>query len=94
MDLLGGWVEIFGGWMSIPSPWICTPDDFGLEASPCNVISELSPSLCKTSSEAGALLSEVRIENDSDQKNFKSTFFKFFLETTFDIDHVSCYPDI
>ena len=34
-------------------------------------------------SEAGALPSEVRIENDSDRKFSKSIFFKHFLETTF-----------
>ena len=34
--------------------------------------------LCNTSSEAGALPSEVRIENDSDQKFPKSIFFQSF----------------
>ena len=46
--------------------------------------------LCNTSSEAGALTSEVRIENDSDRKFSKSIFKKVFLETTF--LHVSWYP--
>ena len=35
---------------------------------PCNAISEGRLPLCNTSSEAGALPSEVRIENDSDRK--------------------------
>ena len=34
--------------------------------------------LCNTSSEAGALPSEVRIENDSDRKFSKSIFFQSF----------------
>ena len=46
--------------------------------------------LCNTSSEAGALPSEVRIENDSDRKFSKSIFFKVLLETTF--LHVLWYP--
>ena len=40
---------------------------------PCNAISEGRLPLCSTSSEAGALPSEVRIENDSD-RNFFQTF--------------------
>ena len=46
-------------------------------------ISEGRFHLCNTSSEAGALPSEVRIENDSDRKFSYSIFFKVFLETTF-----------
>ena len=45
---------------------------------PCNAISEGRLPLCSTSSEAGALPSEVRIENDSDRKIFKSIFFQKF----------------
>ena len=45
---------------------------------PCNAISEGRLPLCSTSSEAGALLSEVRIENDSDRKFSKSIFFQKF----------------
>ena len=41
---------------------------FGLDVPPCNAISEGRLPLCNTSSEAGALPSEVRIENDSDRK--------------------------
>ena len=61
----------------------------------CYAISEGRPRLCNMSSEAGALPSELRIENDSDRKFSKSTFFKVFLETTFHATpiHVSCYPD-
>ena len=51
--------------------------------SPAVAISEGRLPLCNTSSEAGALPSEVRIENDSDRKFSKSIFFKVFLETTF-----------
>ena len=54
---------------------------------PENAISEGRPPLCKSSSEAGALPSEVRIENDLDRKFSKS---KVFLKTTF--LHDSCYP--
>ena len=36
-------------------------------------------------------IQEVRIENDSDQKFSKTTFFKVFLKTTF--FHDSCHPD-
>ena len=45
---------------------------------PCNAISEGRLPLCSTSSEAGALPSEVRIENDSDRKFSKSIFFQSF----------------
>ena len=55
-----------------------------------NAISEDRLPLGNTSSEARALLSEVRIENDSDRKFSKSIFFKVFLETTF--LHVLWYP--
>ena len=54
-----------------------------LSKSPAVAISEGRLPLCNTSSEAGALPSEVRIENDSDRKFSKSIFFKVFLETTF-----------
>ena len=57
---------------------------------PCNAISEGRLPLCNTSLEAGALPSEVRIENDSNRKFSKSIFFKVFLETTF--LHVLWYP--
>ena len=57
--------------------------------TPCNAISEGRPPLSNTSSEAGALPLEVRIENDWDQIFFKSKFVHSFLETTF--LHVSCY---
>ena len=63
---------------------------FRLEASPCNTISEGRPPLSNTSSEAGVLPIEVRIENDSDRKLSKSKLFYRFLETTF--LQVSCYP--
>ena len=66
--------------------------NFGLEAPPCIAISEGWPPLSNKSSEAGALPLKVRIENDSDRKNFKSKIFKVFLETTF--LHVSCEPKI
>ena len=45
---------------------------------PCNAISEGRLPLCSTCSEAGALPSEVRIENDSDRKFSKSIFFQKF----------------
>ena len=45
---------------------------------PCNAISEGRLPLCSTSSDAGALPSEVRIENDSDRKFSKSFFFQKF----------------
>ena len=63
----------------------------------CNAILEGRPPLCNTCN------FNVRIENDSGRKfsktkisnvflkQFKSKFFKYFLETTF--VHVSCYPD-
>ena len=57
---------------------------------PCNAIWEGRPPLSNTSSEAGALPLERRIENDSDQKIRSHKIFKDFLETTF--LHVSCYP--
>ena len=44
----------------------------------CNAISEGRLSLCSSSSEARALPSEVRIEDDSDRKFFKPKFFKKF----------------
>ena len=54
----------------------------------CYAISEGRPRLCNMSSEAGALPSELRIENDSDRKFSKSTFFKVFLET---MNFCSCF---
>ena len=62
--------------------------NFELEVSPCNAISEGRPPLSNTSSEH----LEVRIENHSDWIFSKSTFFHSFFETTF--LHVSCYPVI
>ena len=56
---------------------------------PWNAISEGRPPIFNTSSEAGALPSELHIENDSDRKFLSPTFY--FLETTFLYD--SCYPD-
>ena len=38
---------------------------------PCNAISEGRPPLCSANSEAGALPSEVRIEDESDSKSSK-----------------------
>ena len=51
---------------------------FGLDVPPCNAIAEGRLPLCSTSLEAGALPSEVRIENDSDRKFSKSIFFQKF----------------
>ena len=45
--------------------------------SSCSDLGRQLP-LCNTSSEAGALPSEVRIENDSDRKFSKSIFFQSF----------------
>ena len=45
---------------------------------------------CNTSSEAGVLPLEVRIENDSDRKLPKSKIFHSCLRFTF--LHVACYP--
>ena len=45
---------------------------------PCNAISEGRLPICCTSSDAGALPSEVCIENDSDRKFSKSIFFQKF----------------
>ena len=55
---------------------------------PCNAISEGRPTFSNTSSEAGALPLEVRIENDLDRKFSKSKFFHIILENTF--LHVHC----
>ena len=54
-------------------------------------LSEGRPPLCNSSSEAGALPTELRIENDSDRKFRSPKFLRYFLETTF--LYVSCYPD-
>ena len=54
-------------------------------------MSEGRPPLCNSSSEAGPLPTEVRIENDSDRKFLSSKFKKYFLETTF--LYVPFYPD-
>ena len=50
--------------------------------------------ISNTSSEAGALPLELRIENDSDQIFSKSKFVHCFLETTFLHVSNSCYPVI
>ena len=57
---------------------------------PCNAISEGRPPLSNTSSEAGALPLEIRIENDSDRIFSMSKFVQTFLETNF--LHLSCHP--
>ena len=57
---------------------------------PCNAIAEGRPDpFSNTSSDAGALPLEIRIENDWDRKFSKSQFFHSFLETTF--LHFACY---
>ena len=80
---------IYGFSKSAPTPRYTILDS---RLTPCNAISEGRPPLSNTSSEAGALPLEVRIENDWDQIFFKSKFVHSFLETTF--LHVSCYPVI
>ena len=80
---------IYGFSKSAPTPRYTILDT---RLPPCNAISEGRPLLSNTSSEAGALPLEVRIENDWDQIFFKSKFVHSFLETTF--LHVSCYPVI
>ena len=80
---------IYGFSKSAPTPRYTILDS---RLTPCNAISEGRPPLSNTSSEAGALNLEVRIENDWDQIFFKSIFVHCFLETTF--LHVSCYPVI
>ena len=80
---------IYGFSKSAPTPRYTILDS---RLTPCNAISEGRPPLRNTSSEAGALPLEVRIENDWDQIFFKSKFVHSFLETTF--LHVSCYPVI
>ena len=66
--------------------------NFGLEASPLLCDLGRQAFLSNTSSEAGALPLEGRIENDSVRIFYKSKFVHCFLETTF--LHVSCYPVI
>ena len=80
---------IFGFSKSAPTPRYTILDS---RLPPCNAISEGRPFLSNTSSEAGALPLEVRIENDSDRIFSKSKFVHCFLETIF--LHVSCYPVI
>ena len=71
---------IYGFSKSAPTPRHTILDS---RLPPCNVISEGRPPLSNTSSEAGALPLEGRIENDSDQIFSKSKFVHCFLETTF-----------
>ena len=80
---------IYGFSKSVPTPRYTILDS---RLPPCNAISEGRPPLSNTSSEAGALPLEVRIENDSVRIFSKSKFVHSFLETTF--LHVSCYPVI
>ena len=79
----------FGFSKSAPTPRYTILDS---RLPPCNAISEGRPPLSSTSSEAGALPLEGRIENDSVRIFSKSKFVHCFLETTF--LHVSCYPVI
>ena len=83
------WKYIYGFSKSAPTPRYTILDS---RLSRCNVISEGRPPLSNTSSEAGALPLEGRIENDSDRIFSKSKFVHCFLETTF--LHVLCYPVI
>ena len=71
---------IFGFSKSAPTPRYTTLDS---RLPPSNAISEGRLPLSNTGSEVRALPLEVRIENDSDRKFSKSTFFHSFLETTF-----------
>ena len=82
-------IYIYGFSKSAPTPRHTILDS---RLPPCNAISEGRPPLSNTSSEAGALPLEGRIENDSDQIFSKSKFVHCFLETIF--IHVSCYPVI
>ena len=54
---------------------------------PCNAIWEGRPPLSNTSSEAGALPLERRIENDSDQKIKVTKFSKIFWKPLFSMFH-------
>ena len=83
------WKYIYGFSKSAPTPRYTILDS---RLSRCNVISEGRPPLSNTSSEAGALPLEGRIENDSDRIFSKSKFVHCFLETTF--LHVLYYPVI
>ena len=67
--------NIFGFSKSAPTPRYTILDSM---FPPCNAILEGRLPLCNTSSEAVALPSEVRIENDSDRKFSKSIFFQNF----------------
>ena len=80
---------IFGFSKSVPTPRYTILNS---RLPPCNAISEGRPPLSNTSSEAGALPLEGRIQNDSDRIFSKSKFVHCFLETTF--LHVLCYPVI
>ena len=71
---------IYGFSKSAPTPRYTILDS---RLPPCNAISEGRPLLSNTSSEAGALPLEVRIENDWDQIFSKSKFVHSFLETNF-----------
>ena len=77
---------IYGFSKSAPTPRHTILDS---RLPPCNAISEGMPPLSNTSSEAGALPLEGRIENDSDQIFSKSKFVHCFLETTFSTFHVT-----
>ena len=70
----------FGFSKSAPTPRYTILDS---RLPPCNAISEGRLPLCNTSSEAGALPSEVRIENDSDRKFSVNFFSKFFWKPLF-----------
>ena len=77
---------IYGFSKSAPTPRYTILDS---RLTPCNAISEGRPPLSNTSSEAGAVPLEGRIENDSDQIFSKSKFVHCFLETTFSTFHVT-----
>ena len=63
----------FGVSKSAPTPRYTILDS---RLTPCNVISESRPPLSNTSSQAGALPLEVRIENDSDRKKISKFLWK------------------
>ena len=70
-------IYIFGFSKSAPSPRYTMLDS---RLPPCNAILEARSPLSNTSSGAGALPLEVRIEYDSDRKFSKSKFFHCFLK--------------
>ena len=83
LGLAKGWHKFFKGGNAPPRGAVKYP------VLPCNAISEVRPPLSNSSSEAGALPLEVRIENDRTENFLSQNFLIVFWKPLFSTFHVT-----